>query len=391
MLSYEEALRQLLSAAEPVGKVERIASHLAVGRVLAETAISPIAVPPADNSAMDGYAIRTTEVARTPLPVSQRIPAGASPSFLQAGTAARIFTGAPIPFGADAVVMQEKVQLHDSGIVIEQSPQRGENIRRAGEDISAGSPVVSAGVRLSPAALGLLASVGIAEVKVYSRLRVAVFFTGNELVTPGEQLRPGTIYNSNRHVLYGLLGELGCEVSDFGVVPDSFEATRDALRRASVGHDLVLTCGGVSVGEEDHVKEAVLAEGALDTWKIAIKPGKPFAFGRVCETPFIGLPGNPVSSFVTFLMLAKPYICKRQGITDCTPKSFRVTANFSWPRAAQVREFLRVRANDVGTLDLFAKQGSGVLTSCAWATGLVDNPPGQVIQPGDMVRYIPFA
>lgn len=390
MLSYERALSQLLDAAEPPEGVEVIKSHHALGRVLAESVVSPLAVPPEDNSAMDGYAVRAQELGVQPLPVSQRVPAGSVPVPLEFGTVARIFTGAPIPPGADAVVMQEKAQIQSGGVVFEQAARSGENIRRAGEDIALGSAVVAAGTRLGAAHLGLLASVGIAEVKVYPRLRVAMLFTGDELVAPGEPLRPGALYNSNRHVLHGLLGSLGCEVSDLGIVPDNQAATRAALRQAAEAHDLVLTCGGVSVGEEDHVKAAVLAEGALDTWKIAIKPGKPFAFGRVRDTPFIGLPGNPVSSFVTFLMLAKPYLLKRQGAIDWAPKAFQLRADFAWPRAAQVREFLRVRVNEAGALDLFPRQGSGVLTSCAWASGLVDNPPGETIQPGDVVRYIPF-
>lgn len=390
MLSYEHALRQLLEAAEPPVRAEVIKSHQALGRVLAESIVSPLAVPPEDNSAMDGYAVRAQELGAQPLPESQRVPAGSAAVPLEVGTVARIFTGAPIPPGADAVVMQEKAQIQSGGIVFDHLARPGENIRRVGEDIALGSEVLAAGTRLGAAHLGLLASVGIAEVKVYARLRVAMLFTGDELVTPGEPLRPGAIYNSNRHVLHGLLEALGCEVSDFGIVPDDQASTRSALRQAAEAHDLVLTCGGVSVGEEDHVKAAVLAEGALDTWKIAIKPGKPFAFGRVRETPFIGLPGNPVSSFVTFLMLARPYLIKRQGGGEWAPRAFQIRADFAWPRAAQVREFLRVRLNEAGTLDLFPRQGSGVLTSCAWASGLVDNPPGETIQPGDFVRYIPF-
>lgn len=390
MLSYEEALENLLASAQPIERRETLATHLALGRVLASPVSSGINVPAADNSAMDGYAIRMDDV-HTPdvcLPVSQRVPAGCVPEALVPGTAARIFTGAPIPPGADAVVMQERVDVLEQGIRLTIQPKLGDNIRRAGEDIAQGNVVLPQGVCLDPAGMGLLASVGTAEVEVYARLKVAVFFTGDELVMPGNALRSGTIYNSNRYVLHGLLGQLGCEVTDLGIVPDNLDATRAALRKAAQGHDLIITCGGVSAGEEDHVKAALQAEGALDIWKIAIKPGKPFAHGRVGETPFVGLPGNPVSSYVTFLMLVRPYIRKRLGELACRPESIAIRADFNWTKAPHVREFLRVRRNAQGGLDLFPKQGSGVLTSCAWADGLVDNPPDHPIAAGDIVRYI---
>lgn len=389
MLTYEEALDLILSRAEVLARTETVPSHLACGRVLADSIVSPINVPPTDNSAMDGYAVRLAELdGTTAFAVSQRIPAGTAPAQLISGTVARIFTGAPIPAGADAVVMQEKAVTSGDRVRFELAPKSGENIRRCGEDIAQGDVVLPAGTVLQAAHLGLIASVGVAEIKVHARLRVAIFFTGDELVQPGEPLRPGAIYNSNRHVMHGLFASLGCEVTDLGIIPDDLGATRDALRRAAADHDLVLTCGGVSVGEEDHVKAAVLAEGSLNTWKVAIKPGKPFAFGQVGQTPFIGLPGNPVSGFVTFLMLARAYVMKRQGAKDFLPRRMSFRADFSWPRPAHVREFLRVRRNDAGGLDLFPKQGSGVLTSCAWADGLVDNPPDQPIQSGDLVSYI---
>lgn len=390
MLTYEQALDTLLAAAQPAAHTEILDTLQALGRVLAAPQFSTINVPPADNSAMDGYALRSSDLPAQLLPISQRIPAGSAPTALQLGTAARIFTGAPIPAGADAVVMQEKCLAEGEAVRIEQAPKPGENIRRAGEDIAIGAEVLPAGTRLGPAHLGLLASIGVAQVEVFARLRVAVFFTGDELVMPGAPLGPGQIYNSNRYVLHGLLGALGCVIIDLGIIPDNLAATRAALRQAAEGHDLVLTCGGVSVGEEDHIKAAVQAEGALETWKIAIKPGKPFAFGRVGATPFIGLPGNPVSSFATFVMLAQPYLRKRQGLHEVLPKAIRMRADFSWSKAPPVREFLRVQRNAAGGLDLFPKQGSGVLSSCAWADGFVSNPPGQLIQPGDLVDYIPF-
>jgi molybdopterin molybdotransferase len=391
MLSYEDALTNLLAAAGAVPARETLDPACALGRVLAAPVISPLAVPPADNSAMDGYALRIADLqADVVLPVSQRVPAGSMPAPLAAGTAARIFTGAPIPPGADAVVMQERCVVEAGTVRVAHTPAAGENIRRAGEDIAAGSEIIGMGTRLTPAHMGLIASVGMDRIEVFARLRVAVFFTGDELVMPGSQLAPGKIYNSNRYVLLGLLEALGCVISDLGIIPDDLDATRHALRAAADGSDLVITCGGVSVGEEDHVKAALQAEGELQTWRVAIKPGKPFALGRVGATPFIGLPGNPVSSFATFQMLVRPYIRRRQGEQDVLPRALSVRADFSWPRAIQQREFLRVRRNAAGGLDLFPRQGSGVLSSCAWADGLVSNPPGQVIQPGDVVQYIPF-
>ena len=392
MLSYEQALDLLLKAAKPVQRVEFVDTECARGRVLAEGVVSAINVPPADNSAMDGYAVRVADLSAlgSKLPISQRVPAGTHPEPLLPGTAARIFTGAPIPDGADAVVMQERCIAEDGTVQINYLPKSGENIRRAGEDVAAGNEILAPGVRLTPAMMGMAASVGIARLAVKDRLRVAVFFTGDELVMPGQPLRPGAIYNSNRYVLHGMLESMGCEVTDLGIIPDDLAATRAALREAAAGQDLIITCGGVSVGEEDHVKAALMAEGALDSWQVAIKPGKPLAFGRVGETPFVGLPGNPVSSFVTFLMLVAPYIRKRQGATDCLPKAYTLRADFSWSKPGPRREFLRVRRNDQGGLELFASQGSGVLTSCAWSDGVVDNPPDVVIQSGDLVRFVAF-
>lgn len=392
MLSYEQALDILIASARPVEGREKVDLVSATGRVLAQPVRSAIDVPPADNSAMDGYALRVADiVAGRILPVSQRVPAGSVPQLLAAGSVARIFTGAPIPPGADAVVMQERCEVAGDGVRVMASPHAGENIRRAGEDIAAGSELLPAGTRLSAAHLGLLASIGVARVEVFARLRVAVFFTGDELVMPGQALAAGQIFNSNRYVLHGLLGELGCVVSDLGNVPDELEATRAALRLAAQGNDLVLTCGGVSVGEEDHVKAALMSEGELQTWKIAIKPGKPFALGRVGDTPFIGLPGNPVSAYATFMMLARAWLRRRQGEQEVAPRTLTARADFAWPKASPLREFLRVRRNATGGLELFPKQGSGVLSSCAWADGLVSNPPGQTIQPGELVQYIPFA
>ena len=396
LLSFDDALQKLLAAARPLAETEEVDTAAAVGRTLARAQASGIVVPPLDNSAMDGYAVRLADLpaAGARLAVAQRIPAGSVGTPLAAGTAARIFTGAPVPAGADAVVMQELCEHAGEGIVqVNHVPRPGENIRRAGEDIRSGAEILAAGTRLAPQDIGLAASVGLARLPVFRRLRVAVFFTGDELSMPGEALKPGGIYNSNRYTLRGLLAALGCEVRDLGIVPDSLEATRAALRTAAADSDVIITSGGVSVGEEDHVKAAVQAEGALDLWKIAIKPGKPLAFGKVSprDTAFIGLPGNPVSTFVTFLMLVRPFLLACQGARVTAPRGLMMRADFDWPKPDRRREFLRVRINHDGGLDLFPNQSSGVLTSCAWADGLVDNPPAQAVARGELVRFIPFS
>ena len=412
--SLDDALTQLLGHATVLDGVEQVSTFDADGRVLAQNLASNLHVPPQDNSSMDGYALRCADLAEPgrALPVSQRIPAGSAGTVLAALSVARIFTGAPIPEGADAVVMQEDCTvLPDGSVRIEAAPKPGQWIRRAGEDVTRGAVVLSKGERLTPAALGLAASIGMSQLAVVLRPRVALFSTGDELVMPGdvapEQMAPGAIYNSNRFFLKALLVRLGCEVSDLGIVPDQRAATIDALRGAALNHDLILTSGGVSVGEEDHIKPAVQSLGHLDLWQIAIKPGKPFAYGHVgqgaapasglAETEagvgahFIGLPGNPVSSFVTFLLLVRPFLLKLQGVPEVAIQSIAVRADFTWARADKRREFLRVRRNAAGGLELFANQSSGVLTSAAWGDGLVDNPPGCTIAPGDVVRFIPFS
>lgn len=401
MLSVQEALDLLLSAAHAVSETETLATVDATGRVLAADQLSQLDVPPMDNTQMDGYAVRSADCVSgaAVLPVSQRVPAGHVGQPLQPGTAARIFTGALIPEGADAVVMQEQCAFDEASgtVTVSHAPKSGEWIRRRGEDIRAGSTLLARGTRLRAQELGLAASVGLASLPVYRRLKVAVFFTGDELTMPGEPLKPGAIYNSNRFTLRGLLQQLGCEVTDLGNVPDSLDATRDALRTAASGHDLIVTSGGVSVGEEDHVKPAVEAEGKLSMWQIAIKPGKPLAFGEVRRAGqpdpafFIGLPGNPVSSFVTFLLFVRPFILALQGATVAQPRRYPMRADFDWSRPDRRNEFLRVRINDRQGLDLFSNQSSGVLTSTVWGDGLVDNPPGQAIRAGDVVSFIPFS
>lgn len=396
---FDEVRAALLAAAEPLADIEQVPTAEALGRVLARAQVSGLQVPPLDNSSMDGYAVCTADVADlgARLRVGQRIPAGSVGHTLERGTAARIFTGAPIPHGADAVVMQELCTVEGGDVLINHVPRVGEWIRRAGEDIALGATVLAAGVRLNPQMLGLAASVGCATLPVFRRLRVALFSTGDELVMPGEPLPPGAIYNSNRYVLRGLLEALGCQVCDLGIVPDSLEVTRAALRAAAGSNDLIVTSGGVSMGEEDHIKPAVSAEGRLDSWLVAMKPGKPVAFGRVNDpaggpgAAFIGLPGNPVSSFVTFILLVRPFVLRAQGVVDCLPKAIPLTAAFDWPRPDRRREFLRARIADDGRVMLFPNQGPGVLTSTVWADGVVDNPPGQAIAAGDRVSFIPYS
>lgn len=406
-MSLDDALTALLAQARSLGRRETVSTFDADGRVLAQDVVSALQVPPHDNSAMDGYAVRVCDWpdeqgVRTALPVSQRIAAGHFGTELAPGTVARIFTGAPVPPGADAVVPQEDCTVRDDGRVQVNGPVlAGQWIRRSGEDVTRGAVVLPQGQRLTPAALGLAASVGLDRLQVATPVRVALFSTGDELVMPGaiapQDMPAGAIYNSNRFFLRALLQRLGCQVSDLGIVPDRLEATVAALRAAAAGHDLILTSGGVSVGEEDHIKPAVQSLGHLDLWQLAIKPGKPLAYGWVgAGTPvqgahFMGLPGNPVSSFVTFLLLVRPFLLRLAGATSLQPVTTLERADFEWPRADRRREFLRVRRNAHGGLDLYANQSSGVLTSAVWGDGLVDNPSGKLIARGDQVRFLSFA
>ncbi len=404
LLSLDDALPQLLAQAQALTERQSVSTFDADGRVLAQDVVSALQVPPQDNSSMDGYAVRASDCthAGAVLRVTQRIPAGTHGTQLHAGEAARIFTGAPIPAGADAVVMQEDCEaLEDEQVKVLKAVPAGQWIRRSGEDVTRGAKVLTHGIRLTPAELGLAASVGLAQLQVQARPRVALFSTGDELVMPGdvapEAMPPGAIYNSNRFFLRAMLQRLGCEVTDLGIVPDQREATINALRNAAQHHDLILTSGGVSVGEEDHIKPAVEHLGELNLWQLAIKPGKPFAYGKVnregqeAACHFMGLPGNPVSSFVTFLLLVRPFVLSMQGVVNADIARTDMQAHFDWPRADKRREFLRVKRNAQGGLDLFPNQSSGVLTSAAWGDGIVDNPAGQTIAKGDTVRFISFA
>ncbi|MGY4828828.1 molybdopterin molybdotransferase MoeA [Sphaerotilaceae bacterium SBD11-9] len=399
LLTLDEALARLLGAVQPLAAREDVSTFDALGRVLAADVHSLVDVPPLDNSAMDGYAMRCADVpaAGMQLPVSQRIAAGSVGAALRPGTAARIFTGAPVPEGADAVVMQELCEALDGAVRINSMPTPGMAIRRRGEDLARNAMVLPRGLRLTPQALGLAAAAGAATLAVTRRPKVALFSTGDELAMPGEVLKPGAIYNSNRFVLRALIQSLGCECTDLGIVPDQRAATREALRHAAQAHDLIVTSGGVSVGEEDHLKPAVQAEGSLDLWQMAIKPGKPLAFGSVRRGMgdgsawFIGLPGNPVSSFITFLLAVRPVLLQLQGANPQPPRGMAMRADFDWPRADKRREFLRVRRNADGGVELFSNQGSGVLTSTVWADGLIDNPPENPIRRGDTVHFISLA
>ncbi len=394
--SYDEAISQLLDTALPLTEVETLPLEQALERIVARPVRSSINVPGWDNSAMDGYAVRFEDLTgeNTRLPISQRIPAGHAGEPLLPGTAARIFTGAPVPQNANTVVIQEVCEQDGDHVIIKDIPKRGANIRQAGEDIVANSCIVDPGTRLAPQHLGLAASVGASEVTVYRRLRVALFTSGDELVDPGNPLQPGQIYNSNRFTATGLLQALGCEVIQLGSVEDTLNATCDALAQGAKKADLILASGGASVGEEDYIKPAVEKLGSLELWKIAIRPGKPLAFGHIEDTPFIGTPGNPVSLFVTFLLFARPFIRKMQGCHELLPTPLEVEAAFDWPKPDKRREFARGRltvdADGKARVTTFPSRSSGILSSVTWANGLVVIEEDQSICSGDKVQFIGF-
>lgn len=396
LISAEQALSHLLDAARPLTATESVDTASAFGRVLAQAYVSPINVPPADNSAMDGYALAATDTkADNCMPMSQRICAGEMGETLVPGSVARIFTGAPIPEGADAVIMQEQTSVQDEKICFAGPIPSGQNVRKAGEDISVGKQILSPGIRLRAQEMGLAASIGVPAMEVYRKLKVGIFFTGDELTEPGTPLAPGKIYDSNRYTLTGLLTAIGCEIIDLGIVGDTLEHTRDALKDAASKADLVITSGGVSVGEEDHVRIALEELGKLSMWRVAMKPGKPLAFGHVDATPFMGLPGNPVSVFATFNLFAAPFIKKMQGMAEPVALPVPASAGFDWPKPGKRQEYLRARLaiNDQGqtVAEIFPHQGSGVLTSTSWANGLVVIPIGATINKGDSVNYLPFS
>lgn len=391
LISVESARQQLIDAVSTVKSTETLALMQAFGRVLAQPYQAAINVPPADNSAMDGYAVNSTGLqVGSSLPISQRIVAGAVPEPLLAGTAARIFTGAEIPIGADAVVIQEDCRVDGEMVTVLVPVKPWENIRPQGQDIHAGTRLLEKGHYLKPEDVALLASVNVAEVVVYKPLRVVVLSTGNELLEPGQPGSPGKIYNSNRFLLTGLLRNMGCEVIDGGIVADTLDATRIALAEAAAKADVIISSGGVSVGEEDHVKAAVAELGELKLWKINLKPGKPLAFGYVAETPFVGLPGNPVSAFMTFTLLVHPLLCKRQGRQIIPVRPLKLRAAFSLPNPRKRCEYLRARITPDG-VEIFPQQSSGALSSVVWANCLVRVDDGMSVAEGDKVDVYPLS
>lgn len=392
LLPMEAALERLLALAEaaPIEQNELVALAEADGRVLAEPLIAALDLPPWANSAMDGYALRLADCSGQALPISQRIQAGTAPTPLEHGTCARIFTGAPLPGGADTVEMQENVELDEAGRVHFREPLKvGQNVRAQGQETRSGECVLPAGTRLGPIELGLAASLGAARLSVRRRLRVAVLSTGDELVEPGQALGPGQIYNSNRRLLIAWLQRLGCSVVDAGILPDDLQRTRAAL--GALGEvDLILSTGGVSVGEADFLGIALREAGELALWKLAIKPGKPLTFGHYQGVPVIGLPGNPASTLVTFGLLARPYMLRRLGVQRVEPLGFAVPAGFTWAKPGMRREYLRARLEH-GRVVPYANQSSGVLRSAAWAEGLAEVMEGSTLAEGDMLRFIPLS
>ncbi|MCP4765185.1 MAG: molybdopterin molybdotransferase MoeA [Gammaproteobacteria bacterium] len=398
LLAYDEALAQLTGSVAAPGQIVEMPLLQAPGAVLAETIVAGIDVPGCAMSAMDGYAINTADLAAsgaTRLPLSQRVAAGDAAAILVPGSAARIFTGAPVPEGADAVIMQELVEVDNQGIRFEQRPQGGQNVRPAGNDIQSGSAILQRGSRLRPQDIGLAASIGLQSLPVFKPLRVGIFFTGDELVEPGEALASGKIYDSNRYTLHGMLESLGCEIIDLGLVGDTLAETREAMLEASTQADLVVTSGGVSVGDEDHVRIAIEQLGELRMWRLAVKPGKPLAYGQINDTAFIGLPGNPVSVFATFCLFVCPVIQIMQGRDWHMPIALPVRADFDWPKPDSRREFLRARlardADGQTVVQVFPNQDSGVLTSTVWADGFVEIAENQTLRAGETVGYLPFA
>lgn len=395
LISVDEARAQLMQAARVLPGTETTPLDGALQRILAESPVSAVQVPPADNSAVDGYTLRTADAQATPLSVSQRIPAGQAPRPLEPGTAARIFTGAAIPEGADTVVMQENTEAEGNQVRLLQTPAADQNIRPAGQDIDTGATLISAGTRLDPWHLGLLASAGLPEITTFRPLRVAIISSGDELIPPGQPLAAGQIHNSNEPMLTTLVRAAGWQPVPFHTMADTLEATKQTLAQASQQTDAIITTGGVSVGEEDHIRDAIEALGELNLWRMAIKPGKPLAFGHISETPVLGLPGNPASVLVTFLVLGRPFLRACQGESgELMPRAYPIPAGFPVERPQGRREFLRVRCRSIegrSWLESAPSQSSGVLSSACWSHGLAVIPENQTLEVGDPVSFMPFA
>ena len=399
LTSVAAAQQQIMSMATCVLSNEWVPLFYARGRVLSAPVVSSVAVPPADNSAMDGYALRLDDLHLDIIPVSQRIAAGQAPTTLQAHTCARVFTGAEVPSNAQLVVIQEDVELVAGGIrilasALAQGQKLGQFIRLKGQDVAAGEAVCNTGTRLEARHLGVLASIGVEQVNVYQRLKVAIASTGSELVNPGQALKVGQIYNSNRFLLAGLVDQLGMELVDLGIITDQRSITEEALALAADQADIIITSGGVSEGEEDHVKAAVATLGQLDVWKLAIKPGKPLAFGRVKQTPFFGLPGNPASVLVTFMVMARPFLLALQGCT--TTQGFSLNARLLNPpqRPSIRQEYLRVRLVENTqsgiVLEAMTNQNSGVLTTAMKGDGLAVVKVNTCGAEAQEVEFLPY-
>lgn len=396
LIPIDDAIEHILQQVAVTTNVEELALSDLSGKVIAETIKASINVPGYDNSAMDGFAVNTDFVhaTATTLAISQIIPAGKVGSKLEANTAARIFTGAPIPEGANAIILQEDTEHDERQVKILQLPKAGQNIRLCGHDIKQGDAILEKGHKLLAQDIGLLASIGISTVKVYRPLRVAILNTGDELIAPGQTLSPGQIYESNSFTLDALLKNLGMQTQKLGIVKDDLAATQQALLKAAEESDCIISSGGVSVGDADFVKAAVENLGELSLWKLAIKPGKPFSYGQIGKTPFFGLPGNPVAVFVTFLMLVKPYLLKMQGAQNISPQKYHLPAGFEVSEAGSRQEYIRVRMNQrqQGQQELipFLNQGSSVMTSTSWASGLAIIPVNTKVKKGDLLEFLPY-
>jgi molybdopterin molybdotransferase len=399
LLGIDAARHMIFERVEPVDGIEQVPTRRALGRTLARDIAAPIAVPGFDNSAVDGYAVRFDDLdpsADTVLRCVDRITAGHDPTaVLTAGLAARIFTGAALPAGADVVIMQEDCRRDGDQVTIRPGIKRGANTRRAGEDVALGSKVLAAGRRLGPADLGLLAALGLAEVPVRRRLTVALLSTGDEVREPGGPLGGRQIYDANRFMLAGLLERLGVEVADHGIVADDPDSLGETLRQAAADSDLIVSSGGVSTGEEDHVRAAIANHGSLYFWRLAIKPGRPVAMGQIGATPLAGLPGNPVAALLTFALVARPMIEALSGTEPHLARRFRVSSDFAYKKKQGRREYVRVsldRAEGLAKARRYRKEGAGMLTSLTETDGLVELAEDTTtLQPGDEVAFLPYS